>query len=319
MLLVFTPLSIGPDGLCVARRSSMLLTLLALLALAPNRGAAAAERCDSAQAAELSVRLLRDVPLVTLAVNGKPAILVLDTGAQDTVLDPAAAARFGLVVHYEYPRHLRALGGGVASGVAQTQHFAAGPLDAPGFRVLIGKISLPDLEGVRPQGLLGADFLANFVIDLDLPDGRLRLYRPDCLAAQPAWRPPFSIIAANRSLNNHLFFPVGLNGKKLYAFIDTGAQRSVVDRAAAPALGVTTTELETAPAAMLRGAAAATVAAPLHRFARLQIGTLSIADPVLGVAPLDLVDADIILGEDFVEPRRLWLSYAPPQIFIKTP
>jgi predicted aspartyl protease len=303
----------------VAKRASLLFALLALLPLAASRGAAGAEGCDSVRVAELGVRLLRDVPLVTLAIDGKPATLVLDTGAQETVLDPTAAARFGLAGHYEYPRHLRALAGGVASGEAQTQHFSAGPLDEPGFRVLIGKVSLPALEGVQPQGLLGADFLAHFAVDLDVSDGRLRLYRPACLAAQPAWRPPFSMIAANRSLHDHLFFAVQLDGRRLYAFIDTGAQRSVIDRAAALALGVDAAELSRAPAAMLRGAAAASVAAPLYRFARLQIGNITIADPVLSVAPLDLVDADIILGEDFIETRRLWLSYSPPAIVIKTP
>lgn len=291
--------------------------LLALAAGAADRAAAA--DCVAPRAAGLAVRVLRDVPLVAVAIDGKPATLVLDTGAQDTILTPAAAGRLGLTGHYEYPRNISALGGGIGSGEAATQHFAAGPLDTPGFRVMIGEVSLPDLEGIRPDGLLGADFLSQFAVDLDLPDGRLTLYRPGCLAAQPDWPPPFATIVANRSLHDHLFFPVALDGRPLYAFIDTGAQRSVIDRSAALSLGVTPAELDHAPEAALRGAAAATVAAPLHRFARLRIGDIAVADPVLSVAPLGLDDADIILGEDFIAPRRFWLSYAPPQIFVKAP
>ncbi|HTV90086.1 MAG TPA: retroviral-like aspartic protease family protein [Stellaceae bacterium] len=297
-----------------------MLTSLVLLALAAGAAdLAAAQGCSAPLAAELAVRLLRDMPLVRVAIDGKPATLLLDTGAQDTVLDPAAAGRLGLVGHYEYPRNLSTLGAGIGSGEAATRQFAAGPLDIPGFRVMIGKVSLPELEGIRPDGLLGADFLSQFAVDLDLPDDRLRLYRPGCLAPQPAWRPPYATIAANRSLHDHLFFPVTLDGKRLYAFIDTGAQRSVIDREAALSLGVTAAQLAQAPAAALRGAAAAMVAAPLHRFARLRIGSISVADPVLSVAPLNLDDADIILGEDFIEPRRFWLSYTPPQILVKAP
>jgi predicted aspartyl protease len=291
-----------------------------VLAVAPAaNGGVAATHCGRGQAAEIGIRVLRNVPLVEVAIEGRLATLMLDTGAQDTVLDPAAAARLGLVGHFEYPRHINALAGGVASGVAQPRSFTVGGVGVPGFRVLIGKVSLPDLEGIRPQGLLGADFLSHFALDLDLPDGRLRLYRPACLTSEPAWSPPFDKIAANQSLHNHLFFPVRLDGRRLYAFIDTGAARSVIDRAAALALGATGAGLKTAPTLLLRGATAAMVKAPLHRFAQLQIGHTVITDPVLSVAPLDLVDADIILGEDFIAPRRLWFSYDPPEIFIKAP
>jgi predicted aspartyl protease len=294
--------------------------LLAVAAGGLCRGAAAAEGgCVAPREAELVLRLLRDVPLITVAINGKPATLVLDTGAQETVLSAAAAARLGLAAHYEYPRRIGALGGAITSGVAATSSFAAGGIDISGFGVMIGSVALPDLEGIQPDGMLGADFLANFAADLDLPGGRLTLHRPQCLTAEPNWRPPFATIAANRSLHGHLFFPVTLDGRRLYAFIDTGAQRSVIDRDAALALGLTAAELDHGPATTLRGASAAMVAANLHRFARLQIGDITVRDPVLGVTALGLIDADIILGEDFIEPRRVWLSYDPPRIFLKIP
>jgi predicted aspartyl protease len=278
---------------------------------------ASAEPCAAPASAELAIRLLRDVPLITVAINGKPATLLLDTGAQDTVLAAPAATRLGLAGHYEYPRHLGAIGGGSGSGVAATRSFSVGPFDEPGFQVMVGAVAPPDIEGVEPDGLLGADFLADFAVDLDMPDERLILYRRECAGAAPQWPPPFATIAANRSLHEHLFFPVVLDSRRFFAFIDTGAARSIIDRDAALALGITPAELAGERAATLRGAAAGTVAARLHRFGRLQIGDISVRDPLLGVTPLGLNDADIILGEDFIEPRRIWLSYAPPQVFIK--
>lgn len=298
----------------------VLAMLLMLVAAAVPGGAARAEACVAPQSTELPIRVLRDAPLVTATIDGKPATLLLDSGAEDTVLSPQAAVRLGLVSHYEYPRQMGGVGGTTSSGVAATRSFAVGQVDAPGFRVMIGPVALPDLEGTVPDGLLGGDFLRNFAVDLNLPDGRVTLYRPQCLAGDaPVWQPPFAAITANLSLHNHLFFPVTLDGRQLYAFIDTGAQRSVVDRGAALATGVTPEQLAAGPVAMLRGATAATVSAQLHRFGELRLGDIVVRDPVFGVTPLDLVDADIVLGEDFIQTRRIWLSYAaaPPQIFIE--
>jgi hypothetical protein len=296
-------------------------TFLALLALAVSAasGTAVAASCPGPQSAELRLRVLRNMPLVEVAIDGKPARLLLDTGSEDTVLTPGAAARLGLVGHYEYPRGITVLGGAIGSGVALTRHFAAGPLNVPDFRVMVGNVVPPDLEGIQPDGLLGADFLGQFAVDLAVPDARVWLYRPDCLADQPAWRPPYATIVANRSLHDHLFFQVELDGKPLYAFLDSGAERSVVDRTWMVKRGVVPTPLAGRPAATLRGASAAEVAATVGRFRRLDVGGSTIIDPVLNVAPLDLNDADLILGEDFIATRRIWLSYAPPQIFMRAP
>jgi predicted aspartyl protease len=288
-----------------------------LVMIAPLRLGIAAEPCSAPQSAELPVRVLRDMPIVAVSIDGKPATLLLDTGAQDTVLSTAAASRLGLAGHFEYPRRMGAVGGSAASGVAETHDFAVGPLDTLGFRIMVGPVAPPEVEGRHLDGLLGADFFADLSVDLDLPAGHVTLYRPQCLAEQPAWPPPFTALAANLSLHNHLFFPVTLDGHRLYAFIDTGAQRSVIDRDAALKIGVTAAQLAEAPSNTLRGAAAGTVAAQLHRFGELRIGDIDIQDPLLSVTPLGLVDADIILGEDFIEAHRIWLSYATPQVFIK--
>jgi predicted aspartyl protease len=293
------------------------LMLVAAATVLPGRSANA-EDCAAPQSTELAIRLLHDEPLVAVAIDGKPATLLLDTGAEETMLGTGAAARLGLVGHYEYPRRVSGLGGGGAPGVAATRNFAVGSLDVTGFGVMIGGVALPDVEGIQLDGLLGADFLAEFAVDLDVPDSRLRLYRRQCVTAAPRWPPPFVAVAANRSLHEHLFFPVILDGRRLYAFIDTGAQRSLIDRDAALALGsVTAADLDRGPNRKMRGATAAVVSATIHRFGRLQVGDIAVRDPVFAVTPLNLVDADIILGEDFIEPRRIWLSYDPPQIFIK--
>lgn len=290
---------------------------LALLLLFASRTPAQADHCLGADRAKLAVDYLDHIPLVTVRINRRPVDLILDTGAEETILTPATARRLGLHAYYGYPRHIHSLVGGVVTGVATARRFAAGRLVLDRFRVLVGPLSLPRMSGRRPGGLLGADFLLNFDVDLDLGQDRVTLFRPDCTTPSPSWRRPYTAISANLSLHNHLFFPVRLDGHRLYAFIDSGAQRSLIDSAAARSAGATNATVDRGQLARVRGAAAKIINAHAHRFARLTIGDQTVRSPFLVVLSLGLSDADIVLGDDFLRLWRVWLSYPSKRIYLK--
>jgi hypothetical protein len=89
------------------------------------------------------------------------------------------------------------------------------------------------------DGVLGADILRSFDIDLDLPERRMTLYQGQgCAAASPAGAQPYARIAAGRSPSNRLFFPVQLDGSRISALFDNGAQFSVLSARTALVLGV---------------------------------------------------------------------------------
>ena len=54
----------------------------------------------------------------------------------------------------------------------------------------------------------------------------------------------------------------------------------------------------------------------VHRFSQLAIGAEVIRDPEIGVTDLRLSDADLVLGVDFLQSRRVWMSYGSQQIFL---
>jgi hypothetical protein len=140
----------------------------------------------------------------------------------------------------------------------------------PNVPVLVGSLSLPSIEGKPLDGLLGADFLSDFEVDLDLARRRVLLYQaPPCRIAAPAWSPPYATIEANRSPHNRLVFPVRLDGHRLAALIDTGAQLTALDATSTAALGLTGASLARDPVATLRGAAAEVVESRAHRFTQL--------------------------------------------------
>jgi predicted aspartyl protease len=117
-------------------------------------------------------------------------------------------------------------------------------------------------------------------------------------------------------MGDHLFFPVQLDGRRTDAFVDTGSQFTVLSTRAALAMGVGPTVLARDPVATVRGAAAEQLAAHVHRFSQLAIGAETIPNPEIIVTDVRLSDADLVLGIDFLRPRRIWLSYGSQQIFI---
>ena len=293
---------------------------LALVTSAAGPTRIAAQDCRPGRHVELTVTLMGNVPIITLSINGSPASFLLDTGAERTILSSSAAKRLGVVPHFEYARRMRSLGTAVAGGDARLRTVDLGGMAVPDVRVIVGPVSLPPVAGNPVDGLLGADFLADFEVDLDLVQRRVLLYQPPtCPITGPEWHQPYATIRANRSLHDRLFFPVSLDGHRLAALIDTGAQLTALDAVSATALGITGATMARDPVATLRGAAAEVVKSRVHRFARLDIDGEVVRDPVIAVAGLGLQDADLVLGANFLRWRRVWLSYASHLIFISRP
>jgi predicted aspartyl protease len=295
--------------------AAALLLILAALAGIP---VAAAQDCRPIRKAELEISAFGNIPVATIRVNGGLADFLVDTGAERSVLTAAAAKRLGVDAHYEYARSMRSLGGAVAGGDAQLRRFDPGGMALDGFRILVGAVSLPAFRGKPLDGLLGADFLSDYEVELDLAHRRITLYAPPpCPITAPVWGGAFTTLAANRSLHNRLFFPVRLDGHALATLIDTGAQLTALDAESAAAIGVTGRVLARDPVTTLRGAAAETVVSRAHRFALLQIDGLALRDQTIMVTRLGLQDADLVLGADFLRWQRVWLSYKSHRIFIE--
>jgi hypothetical protein len=64
------------------------------------------------------------------------------------------------------------------------------------------------------------------------------------------------------------------------------------------------------------GAAGERLSSRIHRFSRLDVGAVIVRNPELVVADVRLRDADMLLGIDFLEKRRLWLSYGATRIYL---
>jgi predicted aspartyl protease len=281
-------------------------------------GTDSAAGCGAVRVGQTTVATVRNTPIVTLLANQTPVTLLLDTGAETTILTPAAAQRAGAQrPRVEFQRQMRGVAGTLQTSEMELRTFTVGGVAIPWRRVRVAPINVASVFSGPLDGVLGADSLSSFDIDLDLPNNQIVFYaKQTCPGAVPAWTEPYVTIAAGRSKGDHLFFPAQLDGHKIGAFVDTGAQSTVLSTAAALGLGVTATLLARDRIATLRGAAGEEVSGRVHQFARLDIGTVAIRNPEMIVTELRLSDADLVLGIDFLRSRRIWLSYGSGQIFL---
>ena len=260
---------------------------------------------------------LQSLPIVPALINGRSATLILDTGAESSLLTASAAKRLGVTTKYDFQRSMAGIGSSVHTGDARLDSMSLGgvALDYP--RALVGQLSfkLPDAE---PDGLLGASLLGDFDLDIDVPRRRLDLYdRLDCDTARPAWSGRYVTLETTRSLSEHPFFPITVNGRTLSATLDTGAQRTVISARAAAAAGIGAESRVAGPEIRTRGAAGETMPAALHALRDFRVGGIALRSPVL-VVPASLPrDIDALLGLDFLMSNRVWLSYGSRRIFIQ--
>jgi predicted aspartyl protease len=283
----------------------------ATIAFAPAQG------CDVVRVASVAMEAVRGVWAVPVEVNGNRVRLIVDTGAERTLLTETAVTRVAMLRDPHHQTQTFGIGGQSTTDDARVSSFAIGGVYLPVPSVTVGPFTLLSSAGATLDGLLGADILSAFDVDFDTRNGWLTLYRArDCQAAGPPWRGPFLSMGTVRRTQDRLLVPIVLDGAVGVATLDTGAQHTAISEALAGRLGVSAAVLAQDPTITARGAAADRLAVRVHRFRRLQIGPAEVTDPALPVLPIPDGLGDGLAGADFMAGRRLWLSYASLQVFL---
>ena len=104
--------------------------------------------------------------MVTALLNGVPLTLMLDTGADRTMLAPAALARTGLDVTNGRP--IRVLG---VTGASDGYEVTLPRLDVAGARLGPVAVVVHELPAPGIDGLLGRDLLHAFTLTVDAASG----------------------------------------------------------------------------------------------------------------------------------------------------
>ena len=289
---------------------------LALLLLSLLSGCAQERNCALVPITEVPLYEHNNLLMVPAAVDGKPVTLLVDTGAERTILTEDAARRLQLPPDGHQTRSV-GIGGFSANLDVQVPGIVLGHTRFPLDRLAVGRFNI-DGPGIHVDGLLGADILLAFELDLDIPNHRLMLYRlRQCPGARPPW--PAVQIDGVGARRDRMLLPIALNGVGGMAVLDTGAQSTAISQDLAERAGVTPQALAADPRVMVHGAAPQPIALPVHQFQALRIGPETIDKPRIAVVPQVGGLGDGLIGADFVHGRRIWLSLATRELFIAAP
>lgn len=274
--------------------------------------------CGIRPQAEIPLRMVENIPLVDVRLNGAPATMVLDSGAERTVLTEAAARRVGL--EFDPRNILRGAGAGgiVTSFAARVRRMEMAGLSIPDHPVLATPHPLGAVGGTPIDGLLPALVLSAFDVDLDLPGRKVTLYGGTVCGDTviPPWSEPFVSLPADFSTPPRVHLRVRAGGAELRALLDTGAQGITMTTRAANAAGVGAAEIAAGQPVMVRGVGPQLVPARFVRVPEMQIGPETGRNARVIVTDSGMDRIDMILGMDYLAPRRLWISYARQQAFI---
>ncbi len=294
------------------------MLLLAPLLLAACGGPA--YDCRLTEVAHTDLEVRDRLLVVPAGIDGKLAHLVIDTGAERTTLSDGAARRLGLAHDPRFTTRSMGVGGLSESTDAKIGGFVLGETRFPVQRIAVAAFSIDNGRGLTADGLLGADILLAFDLDIDIPGHRLTLYRRRiCPYPAPPWASAAMEIPDVANRRDRLLVPVVLDGAAGSAILDTGAQASVVGPSFAARIGITPQATAGDPIVHQRGVGPGTTEARLHRFQLLRIGPIVEARPVLTILPRDVGFGDMLIGEDMLQGRRVWLSFQPPRVFVSGP
>jgi predicted aspartyl protease len=281
--------------------------------------------CEVAPEIDCSLTMVAQIPLevqdhllvVPAGINGKQVHLVVDTGAERTTITDGAADRLGLPHDPRYINQSLGIGGATTATDVTIDRLMLGGVHFPINRIAVGAFSLRTERGLSADGLLGADILLAFDLDIDVPEGRLTLYRSRvCPNAQPPWPEPAFEITGVRTRKDRLLLPFELDDVSGLAILDTGAQGNVIGVDMARRMGLSEHVLARDPSIRQHGVGPEETISHLHQFKRLQIGPVAEEAPRITVMASDFGLGDALIGEEFLQGRRVWLSFRNRQVFV---
>ena len=249
-------------------------------------------------------------------INGKPATLLVDTGAFETMLTRTGAERHGLRLRYA---KATAYGVGGLSRIytARVDEFATGPADMKRTELrVIGDTATPPSF----DGLAGAPFLLQADLEFSLPTKEIKFFRPsNCQDRFLAYWDENAVVLPfepSSSDSPNPEFTVLLNGQKLRAIIDSGASRTSVSLDAARRAGLKLDAPGVERLGDVTGIGTARVAHWAAMFDTLQIGAETIRQAEIGVIDTNRLKIDVILGADFLRAHRVLFAMSQQRLYL---
>jgi len=269
--------------------------------------------CNLVRITEMPLKHDKRLLTVPVGIAGQWVTLLVDTGAERSMITEETAERLKLTRDPRFMTRSAGVGGVMQSADARIDGLILGGIAFPVERLSVNRLG----PGVPFDGLLGADILLAFDLDIDVPNGKLSLYRARrCPVADPPWTERAVPIPGVSAMRDRMMVPIQIDGVSGMALLDTGAQTSAIGSAMARRMGLTDQVLASSPTLPIRGVGSGIAQAKLYRFREVRIGPAVGTNVSLPILPGEGGFGDALIGQDFLSGRRVWLSFPTRRLFV---
>ncbi len=263
------------------------------------------------------VRLTANRPAIKVVVNGQgPFLFLIDTATSNTVFTPALRDRLGLAA---MPGP--AIDVVTAAGSARSHYYLIAETAMAGVIVEgVHAVVLPLPPEIGVMGALGADFLSNFVVDLDLLAQTVTLYPDDADVHVPGFK------RIKGTLNGHGFIvvPAVVENISTNAVFDSGGAFTVGNARlalSAKRYGIPTVRIVES---MITDAVRQRQFAEAFNFGKIAVGPVSWWDARVLIADMRVFDRiglnsrpAIFIGMDLMNGRRIIIDYGSASLWLR--
>ncbi len=277
-------------------------------------------------AARCTVMKIAEVPLVTLGrsvsvsvtIANIKTLMILDTGASTATISPGFAERMR-VPEGANKAPVLGTGGVVKADSVDDTIIEMGSVRLPARTMRVVKMPFNKRE---VAGLLGGEVFAAYDLEIDIPGGRLALYDPNhCADGFLPWSTDAAPIAFSEQAGHLILVRPTINGKPVSAILDTGAEVTTMKISTARALGLDVEKIFKEQTAQHFGVGVGGELIPtaLARIKELRLGSIVHANVDVSIGGLsEKVGSgfDMLLGFDFLQTNKLWISHRLGQVFL---
>ena len=280
--------------------------------------------CQLTTVARMQTTSHEGLPVVQIDIADVTVPLIVDTGATVTVIATATAEALRLQRDPMHRHQVVALGDFEQTARWEDDllgNVRIGPDFYPNVTIHASS-ALDDGSGHAIGGVLGTDMLSRYDVEIDMQAATLTLYHaPGCTGDYVPWSGPHRMLPALREAGTtgRLGVPLRVMGTPVNNIIDTGAQASIITRSAAVNVGVPDSVLLGGTPETAVGGTGGRIPSRRLRFPSIDIGGETYENVPLTVADTHMGGIEMLLGQDWIGSRRIWLSYDNGTVFVSGP